>query len=148
MQKQNKPKIEYYNKKGRFNYEIEDSFEAGLILLGEEIKAIRSGRVNLTTSYVKIIGGEAFWLGGIINVASGDAQRTRKLLLRKEQIKKLVGKTEAGHQLVPLKLYITRGKAKLEVGLGKSKKKYDKRELIKKRQTDRDIDRSIKHLNK
>jgi len=135
----------YLNKKARFDYVIEDSFEAGIVLTGEEIKGIRAGRINMTSSYVKIIGGELFWLGGDIKVLNGENQRTRKLLVKKSQIKKLIGKTsEKGLTLLALKLYITRGKAKLEVGIGKGKQKRDKREDIKKKDIIRDQSRIIK----
>ena len=124
----------FLNKKARFDYAIEDSFEAGIVLNGQEIKGIRAGQVNMTSSYVKILGGELFWLGGDIKVNSGDNQRTRKLLVKKTEIRKLIGKTsEKGLTLVALKLYIVRGKAKLEVGVGKGKQKHDKREDLKKK---------------
>ena len=141
-----KNKKEFYNKKARFDYQILDSFEAGLVLTGSEIKEIRNGRVNLTGSYVRVLNQEVFWIGGIINVKEGDIQRTRKLLLHKEQIEKLIGKTqEKGLALIPLKLYLKRGKAKLEVGLGKGMKKYEKRDLIKKRDIERELDQKVKN---
>jgi SsrA-binding protein len=134
-----KKKIEFFNKKARHDYKIEESMESGIVLTGHEIKGIRSARVNLTGSYVKIMGSEAFWVGGNISVLEGDPQRTRKLLLHGEQIKKLIGKTsQEGYSIIPLKLYIARGKAKLEIGLGKGMKKYDKRELLKKRDQERE----------
>jgi SsrA-binding protein len=139
-------KTEFFNRKARFDYLILDSFEAGIVLKGEEIKAIRRGRVNLTGSYVKILDMEIFWLGGIINADSAlDQQRTRKLLLHKSEINKLLGKSqEKGLALVPLKLYLTRGKAKLEVGVAKGKKEYEKRDVIKRRELNREIDRDMK----
>lgn len=140
-QLRHKNQIEIYNKKSRFDYQILDSFEAGIVLTGLEIKAIRSKKVNMTSSYAKIIGGEVFWLGGIIEVLEGDKQRTRKLLIRKDQIKKLIGKVEEkGLSLIPIKLYLTRGKAKLELGVGKGKKKFDKRAVEKERDLERNID--------
>ena len=115
-------------------------------LTSEEIKAIRAGKVDMSSSYAKIINGEIFWLGGSINAESGDRQRTRKLLLHKEQIQKLFGKTqEKGLTLIPLKLYLTRGKAKIELGLGRGMKKYEKREVLKKKDTKRDIEISLKN---
>jgi len=127
-----------YNKKARFDYDIVGTFEAGIVLSGLEIKSIRAGKVDLTGSHVKIIGGELFWLGGIIQVAEGDSQRSRKLLMHKTEINKLIGKTEEkGMSLIPISLYITRGKAKLQIGLGKGRKKHDKREMIKKRDFER-----------
>jgi len=137
--------VEYFNKKARFDYVIEESIEAGIVLTGLEIKAIRSGRVNMTSSYAKIIGGEIFWLGGVIEVLSGDKQRTRKLLLKMTEIKKLIGKTEEkGLALVPIKLYLKRGRAKLELGIGRGKKKYDKRAAEKEKDIERDINISLK----
>lgn len=134
----------FLNKKARFNYAIEGSFEAGIVLNGQEIKSIRAGRVNMTSSYVKIMAGELFWLGGEIKVDSGDNQRTRKLLVKKNEIKRLIGKTsEKGLTLVALKLYITRGKAKLEVGLGRGKQKHDKREDLKRKDSQKDQQRSL-----
>ncbi len=128
----------YYNKKARFDYEISDTFEAGIVLTGLEIKSIRVGKMNLTGSHVKIIGGELFWLGGIIQVAEGDQQRSRKLLMHKSEINKLMGKSEErGQSIVPISLYIKRGKAKLNIGLGRGRKKHDKREMIKKRDFER-----------
>jgi SsrA-binding protein len=139
-----KKNIEIYNKKARFDYQILESFEAGIVLLGEEIKAIRAGRANITGSYAKVINGEVFWLGGNFNLPTGDNQRTKKLLVKNEQIRRLIGKTqEEGLALIPLKLYLTRGKAKLELGLGRGLKKYDKRERLKKRVQEREIDRRV-----
>jgi SsrA-binding protein len=144
-QEKKKRTKEFFNKKARFDYNIEDSFEVGIALTSEEIKAIRSGRIDMTSSYAKILNGEVFWLGGIINVESGDKQRTRKLLLHKAQIQRLIGKTsEQGYALLPIKLYLSRGRAKLELGVGKGMKKYDKREVLKKRDIERDIDINIK----
>ena len=135
----------FFNKKARFDYEIKDSFEAGIVLTGLEIKAIKDGRVDMTGSYVKLINSELFWLGASILVSSGEGQRTRKLLVHKEQIKSLIGKVqEKGMTLVPLKLYLKHGKAKLEVGLGKGKKIYDKREALKKRDQEREAEVKIK----
>lgn len=144
-----KKKIEFYNKKARFDYEIEESFEVGLVLIGKEIKAIRTGRVNMTGSHAKIINGELFWLGGIINVEGDDSQRTRKMLVKKSELSRLLGKTqEKGFTLIPIKLYTARGKAKIELGLGKGKKKYEKRSAIKNREEEREVGRKLKDLNK
>ena len=135
-------KTEFYNKKARHDYEILESFEAGIVLLSPEIKAIRNGRVNMTGSYVKIIGEEPQWIGGNLAVLEGDAQRSRKLLLHKDQIAKLIGKShQEGLSLIPLKLYLTRGKAKLEVGVGRGLKKYDKRQVLKQRDIERETKR-------
>ena len=132
-------KREFYNNKARFDYQVLDSFEAGIVLTGPEIKCIREGRIDITTSYVKLMNGELFWLGANFNLESGDKQRTRKLLVHKEEIDRLIGKTEEkGNALLPLKLYLKRGRAKLEVGLGRGMKKYDKRQKIKERDIERD----------
>jgi SsrA-binding protein len=135
---------EFYNKKARFDYEILESLEVGIVLTGEEIKAIRSGRISIVTSYAKIINGEVFWLGGnFLGISTPD--RTKKLLLNKSQIKRFIGKTqEGGMTLIPLKLYLKKGKAKLELGLGRGKKKYDKRESIKRKDQDREVARKTK----
>ena len=136
---------EFFNKKARHEYSISDSFEAGIVLTGLEIKAIRNGRIDMSSSYAKIINGEVFWLGGNINVDSGETQRTRKLLLKKEQIRKLIGKTaEQGITLIPIKLYLSRGKAKLELGIGRGMKKYEKRALLKEKDIRRDVDQIVK----
>jgi len=138
-------KKEFYNKKARFDYEIADSLEAGIALTGDEIKAIRANRIDMTGSYAKIMNGEVIWLGANININAGDRQRSRKLLLHKAQIDKLIGKTaEQGFSLIPLKLYLTRGKAKLELGIGKGMKKYEKREKLKKKDIEREVAISIK----
>jgi SsrA-binding protein len=137
-------KTEIFNKKARFDYNIVESFEAGIVLTGEEIKAIRLGRVSFGASYAKIINGEVFWLGGNF-IDTHDPDRTKKLLLHKEQIKRLIGKVhEEGMTLIPIKLYLKNGKAKIELGLGRGKKKYDKREDIKRRDQAREIGRELK----
>lgn len=138
-------RTEFFNKKARFDYDIQETMEAGIALTGQEIKAIRSGRVNMTGSYAKVISGEIFWIGATFNLPD-DADRTRKLLLHKEQIERLIGKSqEQGMTLIPLKLYLTRGKAKLELGIGKGLKKYDKRDKLKQRDQEREIGRKIKN---
>jgi len=136
----------FYNKKAHFEYQIIEEFEAGIVLTGLEIKAIRAGRVNLFGSYVKIMGGEAFWIGGSIEITDGDNQRSRKLLLHQKEIKRLIGKSqEEGLALVPTKLYMKKGRAKLLVGVGKGLKKHDKRDKIRKRDLDREAERSVKN---
>lgn len=145
MDKKPNKKVEFYNKKARFDYEIIDSFEVGVALKGDEIKAIRAGRLNMTGSYAKIIGGEVYWLGGNFNLGNDESQRTRKLLLHHQEIERLAGKVqEGGLTLIPLKLYLKRGRAKLELGLGKGKKKYDKRKVIKERDLEREARARIK----
>jgi SsrA-binding protein len=138
-------KIEYFNKKARHDYQIVESLEAGIVLTGEEIKAVRSGRISLVGSYAKVVKGEGFWVGGMINVDGGDPQRSRKLLLHKQEINRLIGKgQEQGITLIPLKLYLKRGKAKLELGIGRGLKKFDKRQKLKEEEHNREIDRSAK----
>lgn len=145
MEKHTSSKKEFFNKKARFDYEITDSLEAGIVLSSDEIKAIRNGRVDMTGSYAKIISGEVFWIGGNFNIAEGDRQRTRKLLLHKSEIDRLIGKSqEQGLTLLPLKMYLKRGRAKLELGIGKGLKKYDKRQKLKEKDQQREIDRRIK----
>lgn len=129
-------KTEFFNRRARFDYEILDSFEVGVALTGEEIKAIRSRRLDMTGSYAKIIGGEIWWLGGNFNLSSN--QRSKKLLLHKDQIVKLAGKLQQGLSLIPLKLYLKCGRAKIELGLGRGKKKYDKRTQIMKREQEKE----------
>ena len=140
-------KIIAQNKKAYFEYEILETYEAGLELRGEEIKTIRAGKVNLAGSYVKILNTskktEAYWIGGNISNVT-DPQRSRKLLLHKTEITKLIGKTrEKGLTLVPTKIYLKNGKAKLEIALGKGKKLHDKRESIKKKDLRREQQRSL-----
>jgi len=140
------------NKKAFYNYEILDKFEAGIVLEGSEVKALRVGRVNLKDSYVRIIKGEPYLLNAHIAFLDQtnphfkpDSRRARKLLLHKREIKRLIGKLkERGLTLIPLRIYFVRGKAKVELGLGRGKKKIDKREQIKKRDEERTILRHYK----
>ena len=139
------------NRKALRDYDIEEKYEAGIVLQGSEIKSIRDGRASLRESYAAIEGGEA-WIFDM-NI-SGYAQashfghepaRARKLLLHKEEIKRLAGRiTERGHTLVPLRLYIKGRLAKVELGLARGKKLYDKRETIKRREVEREVERAIK----
>ena len=139
------------NRKALRDYHIEEKYEAGIVLQGSEIKSIRDGRASLRESYAAIEGGEA-WIFDM-NI-SGYAQashfghepaRARKLLLHKEEIKRLAGRiTERGYTLVPLRLYIREGKAKVELGLARGKRKYDKRREIAQRDADREIEREVR----
>lgn len=139
------------NKKAGFDYEILEKFEAGIVLNGQEVKSIRNGNISLKGSYVIIRGEEPYLVGANIppyqpkNASPEyDPERIRKLLLNKKEIDHLIGKTqERGLTLVPLKLYTKYARIKLEFGIGKGKKKSDKRETIKKRDIDRDIKREI-----
>ena len=133
------------NRKARFEYTFVENIEAGIVLTGEEIKAVRANRLQLTGSHIKIIGGEAWWVGGIISVAAGDQQRTRKLLLHSEEINRLIGKSEEkGLTIVPTKIYLKHGRAKLEIALARGKKLHDKREVLKSRDTEREASRNLK----
>lgn len=142
-----KSPVQIQNKKAFFDYEIIENFDAGIVLTGDEIKAIRAKRVNITGSYVKVINNEVFWIGGNFNMGESDNQRTKKLLLHEDEIKRLAGKSqERGYAIIPIKLYIKRGFAKLEIGLGKGKKEFDKRATLKKREQEREVDRKIKQF--
>lgn len=144
-------KIIAQNRKAYHDYFIEDSFEAGIILLGTEVKSLRDGRVNLKDSYVTIKDAEAFVLNCHIspyshgNIANHEPLRTRKLLLHKNQIIRLKAKlVQKGYSLIPLKIYFKGSFAKLEIGLAKGKKLYEKREKIKEKEVKREIERAIK----
>lgn len=132
------------NKKAWHEYEILEKFEAGIVLTGEEIKAIRAHRANLNGTFCRITGTEAWLLNMHISLVK-EPERSRKLLLHKKEITSLIGKTqEKGLSLIPLSLYLKRGKAKLEIALAKGKKLYDRREEIKKRDLNRQTQREIK----
>ncbi len=143
------------NRKAHFNYHFIDRFEAGIVLTGTEIKSIRQGKVTIQESYGIIQNEECFLLnmnispfsqGGIFN---HEPTRKRKLLLHKNEIKKLIGQIQArGLTLVPLKLYLKNGRAKIELALGKGKKLGDKRETVKKRDTQREIRSMLKPKNR
>lgn len=138
-------RIAAQNRKARHNFEIEDTIEAGLILMGSEVKALREGRANIAESYAKAEGDTVWLINAHIpeyrqaGQFNHEPRRPRKLLLKKREIDKLIGATQRdGMTLVPLKLYFNeRGIAKLEIGLGKGKKHYDKRETEKRRDWDR-----------
>ncbi|MBI2038343.1 MAG: SsrA-binding protein SmpB [Candidatus Nealsonbacteria bacterium] len=146
-------KIFAENKKAYFDYEILEKFEAGLVLIGQEVKSIRMNRLNLTGSYVVVDkNSEAYLVGANIppyqpkNMPGNyDLQRSRKLLLRKKEIQYLIGKSrQSGLTLIPLRVYTNDGKIKLEFGIAKGKKQFDKREKIEKRELDRAIQRELK----
>jgi SsrA-binding protein len=141
------------NKKARYNYEIISTLEAGLVLTGTEIKSIRMGRVQLQEGYAKIEGGEAFLLDTYIapydnaGPFSHDPVRPRKLLLHRKEINRLYGKIkEKGLSLFPLRMYLKNGKAKVELGLGKGKRKYEKRDSLRKEDARKEIQRSLKRM--
>jgi SsrA-binding protein len=140
------------NRKAYHNYHIEESFEAGLVLKGSEIKSIRAGKVNLSDAYARPENGE-LWLHNS-HIASYDAAsynthepvRPRKLLLHRKEVDTLTSKVvQKGLTLVPLKLYIKHGLAKLELGVARGKKVYDKRETIARRDADREVERAMKY---
>ena len=144
--------IEIQNKKAKFDYEILDTYEAGIVLTGTEIKSIREGKAQLKDSYAVIRNGEVFLLNMHIsryeqgNIFNHDETRTRKLLLHKREILKLRDKVEIeGLTLVPIKLYFKGNKAKILIGIARGKKTYDKRESIKKRDIDRDLKKQFKN---
>lgn len=140
------------NKKANHDYHIEETFEAGIVLQGTEIKSLRNGRVNLKDSHARIDRrGEVQLVNLHIseyeqgNRFNHDPTRSRKLLLHRHEIDKLIGLTkQQGYALVPLKIYIKNGYAKVLIGLGKGKKNYDKREDLKRKQMKREVDRAIK----
>lgn len=148
-------KIVAKNKKARFEYEILESFEAGIVLKGTEVKSIRQGKVNISDGYASVKNGE-LWVYQLNiqmyafgNVNNHDPAAARKLLVHKKEIKRFTGKLhEKGLTLVPLKIYFKNGKVKLELGIGKGKAKYDKREDIRKRDSQRDMQRIMKNVNK
>src|SRR5690625_1892852 len=143
------------NRKASHDYFIEETYEAGLVLQGTEIKSIRAGRVSIKDAHVRIIDGEAQIINMHIapyeqgNRYNHDPTRTRKLLLHRREIDKLFGLVQQrGYTIVPLRLYIKKGFAKILIGLGRGKKLYDKREDLKQKQMKRDIDRAMKEVNR
>jgi SsrA-binding protein len=138
------------NRRARYDYNIEESFEAGLVLTGTEIKSLRAGKASLAEAYARIDKGEAWLIGAHIAEWPGASRenhqprRDRKLLLHRTQIDQLAGKTQAkGLTLVPLKIYVTRGHAKVELGLGRGKKQYDRRRDIAARDARRAMDQAV-----
>jgi SsrA-binding protein len=139
------------NRKAYHDYHILESLEAGIVLTGTEIKSIRAGRVNIRDAYARPEDGELWMCNAHIAAYEAgshynhEPNRPRKLLLHRRQIDELIGMaTQRGLTLVPLKLYITRGIAKLELGVARGKKQYDKRETMARRDTDREIERALK----
>jgi SsrA-binding protein len=138
------------NRKARHDYHIEDSLEAGLVLTGSEIKSIRAGQVNLRDSYGTVRDGELWLVNAHIapykqaTHTNHEPKRDRKLLLHRREINRLIGKLqEKGLTLVPLKLYLSNGRAKVEMGLARGKKQYDKRQSLRERDDRRQIDRAL-----
>lgn len=144
------------NKKAVFNYHIEDRFEAGMVLEGWEVKALRAGKVQLTDGYVIIRNGELYLIGCQVNPLisasthmRADSARTKKLLMKKDEIERLIGKVEQkGFTLVPLNLHWKNGRVKCEVALAKGKAEFDKRATIKDREGKREVQRAMKSLTR
>jgi SsrA-binding protein len=139
------------NRRARHEYSIDQTIEAGIVLTGTEIKSIRAGRVNLAEAYARVERGEAWLIGAHIapyeqgNRYNHEPTRTRKLLLHRDEIAELVGRTQAkGQTLAPLRLYLHKGMAKLELGLARGKKTHDKRRTIAERDMRREIERESK----
>jgi SsrA-binding protein len=144
------------NRRARHDYFIEETIEAGIALVGSEIKSVRGGRVNLTEGYVRVERGEAWLLNTHISPwpqagthFNHEPIRPRKLLLHSEEIRKLKAQVaQKGLTLVPLKLYFVRGRAKLEIGVARGKKLYDKRDSLAERDSQREIARAVRDMNK
>lgn len=144
--------MEIINRKAKFEYEILDKFEAGIVLTGTEIKSVRNGNANIKDSYAIIKNGEVFLLNMFIseykegNIFNHEETRDRKLLLHKKEIKKISQMIEVqGLTIVPLKLYFKDNKLKVLIGICRGKKNYDKRESIKERDIKRDVERNLKN---
>ena len=144
--------MEILNRKARYDYEIEDTYEAGIVLTGTEIKSIREGKVNIKDSYAIIRNNEIYLLNTHIsqykegNIFNHDEDRTRKLLLHKKEILKLRDKLEIdGYTIIPLKIYFVKNKAKVLLGLAKGKKNYNKKETIKERDIQREMEKSFRY---
>jgi SsrA-binding protein len=142
-------KIIAQNRKARHNYFIEESYEAGMVLQGTEVKALREGRVNIKDGYARIMDGEVFLMDVHIspyafgNRFNHDPLRPRKLLLHDREIKRLIGKVkEKGFALIPLSIYFSHGRAKVSLALAKGKKLYDKREALKRKALEKEVERS------
>jgi SsrA-binding protein len=148
-------KVVCQNRKAYHDYFIEDTLEAGLSLLGTEVKSLREGKANLKDSYVMVKGAEAFLINCHIspyshgNIINHEPERTRKLLLHRGEIEKLTDKAaQKGYSLVPLKIYFKGPRAKLEVGLARGKRQYEKREAIKEKEAKKEIARALKARNR
>lgn len=144
--------MEILNRKARYDYEILDKFEAGIVLTGTEIKSIRNGQANLKDSYAIIKNNEAYLLNMHVseykqgNIFNHDETRTRKLLLHKNEIKKINDKVSIkGLTLVPIKLYFKNGKAKIELAIARGKHTFDKKETIKQRDIEREVKKQLKY---
>ncbi len=138
------------NRRARHDYAIEESFEAGMVLTGQEVKSLRAGRASLSDAFARV-EGEEVWVENLhippyemADTRRYDPKRPRKLLLHREEIRRLVGKTaERGLTLIPLKIYFTRGLAKMELGLGRGKRRFEKRDAIAEREHRREMERAF-----
>jgi SsrA-binding protein len=138
------------NRRARHDYTIEESFEVGMVLTGSEVKSLRAGRATMSDAYARVDGTEV-WLENLHippyemgDVRRHEPKRPRKLLLHRDEIKRLIGKTaERGLTLIPLKIYFTRGLAKMELGLGRGKRQYEKRQAIAEREHRREVERTF-----
>ena len=144
--------MEILNRKARYDYEIEDTYEAGIVLTGTEIKSIRQGKANIKDSYAIIRNDEIYLLNTHISIYeegnrfNHEEDRTRKLLLHKREILKLKNKLELeGYTLIPLRFYFVKNKCKVEIGVCKGKKNYDKKESIKERDIQRELEKDFKY---
>jgi len=154
-QKAAEERVAISNRRARHEYEVLDSFEAGVVLRGSEVKSLRQGNASLQDSYAYVKDSEV-WLSGMhinpyeqASILNHDPRRERKLLLHKKEIRKLIGKTsEKGLTLIPLKVYFRSGLAKVELGLCRGKKSYDKRAAIAKRETEREMRRQFSHRDR
>ncbi|HEU5114105.1 MAG TPA: SsrA-binding protein SmpB [Acidimicrobiia bacterium] len=148
-------KVVASNRRARRNYTVVETLEAGLALLGSEVKSLREGRLDLKDSYVSIKGGEAFLVGAYVapyefaRDGGHEPERERKLLLHRREIDRIAGQiAEKGLTVVPLQVYFKDGKAKVELGLAKGKTSYDKRETLKERDADREVERAMARARK
>lgn len=150
---ENGRKIITVNRRARFDYEISELYEAGMALQGTEVKSLRQGHVSLKDAYGDVQDGEVYLLNAHIdpyeqgNRNNHEPERPRKLLLHKQEIRRLIGKTqERGLTLIPTRMYFAGGKAKVEIGLAKGKKNYDKRQDLKRRTAERDVERALREV--
>jgi SsrA-binding protein len=155
MAKESGEKVVATNRKARYDYHIEDTYEAGVVLTGTEVKSLRQGRASLVDGFATVDGGEA-WLEGVHIPEYNEGtwtnhppRRKRKLLLHKEQILKMAHRVQAGgYTLVPLRIYFLDGRAKVEIAVAKGKKEYDKRHTLRKKQDEREAKRAIATKNR
>jgi SsrA-binding protein len=154
MAKDNAGKLIANNKKAYYDYFIEEKYEAGLVLCGTEVKSMRLGKCSIKEAYVQVINGEAYIIGMNItpyekgNIFNKDPLRPKKLLLHKSEINKLVGgMSQQGYAIVPLQVYLKNGRMKIEIGLAKGKKNYDKRDSIAKKDQQREAQKEFKIRN-